>query len=109
MLINCRLRVGVSNCESTLLNETDVRLTAWSSEPGACGWGEVRATLIRALLVGSGANFYSAIESGWRKLDGVGPNARGPECEACREEEAPAESGSMSAWRVLCPAWAKPD
>jgi len=41
--------------------------------------------LIRALLVGSRANFYSAIELRWRKLAGVGLGARGRERETSRK------------------------
>jgi len=65
--------------------------------------------LIRALLVGSRANFYSAIELRWRKLDGVGLSARGRERETSRKGAAPAAAGAESARQVPCPAWAEPD
>ena len=64
--------------------------------------------LVRALLVGSRANSYSAIELRWRKLDGVGLSARGRERETSRKRAAPAEPGAMSARQMPCPARAEP-
>jgi len=64
--------------------------------------------LIRALLVGSRANFYSAIELRWRKLDGVGLSARGRERGTSRKRAAPAEPGAMSARQMPRPARAEP-
>ena len=64
--------------------------------------------LVRALLVGSRANSYSAIELRWRKLDGVGLSARGRERETSRKGAAPAAASAESARQVPCPAWAEP-
>ena len=64
--------------------------------------------LVRALLVGSRANSYSAIELRWRKQDGVGLSARGRERETSRKGAAPAAASAESARQVPCPAWAEP-
>ena len=100
-----------------LLLHTRRRLAAQMRGLGRAPGILVRPLLVKdefffpTLLVGSRANFYSAIELRWRKLKGVGlsTRGRGRETSRSRKGAAPAAAGAEAARQVPCPAWAEPD